>query len=158
MKPAQMMVTDAQGSMVADLLLDFETGLLGICVLNIPVHRREVDQRDQRHDAAQDVRKCGRPGLSRGEGHPDLTEVIEVGRVAGGQERIREGAQRHSIVEEPEAAADYRAAANQTATTRIPGGAKSCLYPLKWFRETADRTATLRSGSDRGLIFHSSWA
>ena len=51
-KPTQVMVADAHRSMLADLLLDFETGLLRIGVLNGPVHRRETDQRHQRHHAA----------------------------------------------------------------------------------------------------------
>ena len=109
MKSAQVLIADAQGAALADLLLDLEAGLLGVGILHVAVHGGEVDQRDQWDGALRMFGKHRSPSLCRRETHVDLAQIGEVGGVAGRQKRIGKRAQRNAVVEEPVAASHHGA-------------------------------------------------
>ena len=44
MQTTQVLVADAQGAALPDLLLDLKAALLGVGILHVRIHGREVDQ------------------------------------------------------------------------------------------------------------------
>ena len=93
---------------------------------------REVEQNAGRQSqAAEDIRENRRAGLRRGKADADLAQIGGVGRIVRRKQGIRQRAQRHAVVEEPEAAANHGIPRGETETTRSPRAAKSCSYPSR---------------------------
>ena len=110
-QPADVVISGAHRRALANLLLDLDARLPRIRILQLPIHRRQIRQRDRRRRlAAEHVRKHRRARLRRRQAHVDLTQVREIRRVVGRQQRVGDRAQRHAIVEEAGVAADDRAA------------------------------------------------
>src|SRR5262245_38736164 len=80
---AYVLVSNADRFIEAQLSLNFEIHLLGIRVLHLPVHRREVEQHvGRKRESTQDVGKYRSSGLSRRKVDADLTQLRYIGGVA----------------------------------------------------------------------------
>ena len=100
-----MLIADTQRTARAELLLDFETSLLGIGILHVPVHGGEVDQH-LRRQGGEDIGECRSSGLRGRQAYADLAGASEVRRVSAREQRIGQGAERDAVIEQSEAAAN----------------------------------------------------
>lgn len=102
-----MLVAKAQCGALPNLLLNFKATLLRVGILHMGIHGREVDQRHKGDDSAERIREDRRSGLRWGKTDGDLAKIVKVSCIPCRQNRIRERAQRHSVVKEPKTTANY---------------------------------------------------
>ena len=118
----QVEIADAHRSAMPERSFHLHARLLRVRVPQIPVHRREVNERRGQHASRKDVGKRRGAGLRRDNvRNARLMEIARIGRVAGGEDRVGHCAQRHAVEEEP------GASTNQPATMRRrrPGDART---------------------------------
>ena len=75
----------------------------------MPVHRREIDQRDGGHDARKHAREPRSAGLRGRQAHARLPQRGQVGGVAGREQRVGHGPERYAVIEEAACASENRA-------------------------------------------------
>ena len=110
---ADVVISGADGAARADLLLDLDAALARVGALQLPVHRRQTWQRAGRYAAREDRGEDRRRGLCGRQADGDLAQLRYVGRVAGRQQGVGHGAERHAVVEDAGIAANDRAAGSE---------------------------------------------
>ena len=89
----------------AKVRFHLDVGLLGIGILQVPVHRLDRHESRRRQPVGENVRKRRRPGLRReNAGHLRLAQPGEIGRISCGEQRVGRRAERDAIEEHAGAA------------------------------------------------------